>query len=252
LRYRLASRFSVAGDLRFISHHDTLRLCHRALARADIPVRYSEGFNPLPRVRISLPRPVGVASLDEQLLIELTSETPPDAVVSGLGAQMPTGITLRAARLLADDDSQQPQGVQYALPIDPSLHGPIAEQASQFLARDEVIVARLHTKSGPPKMVNIRPYITTIDVTSQRTTWWQVVSQAGTARVTEVLEAVGLSARDHLHHLCRTQVSYARRLAASASDAGAARTCNSHPSEGQRGTVIEALEESAREAENHP
>lgn len=215
-------------------------------------MRYSEGFNPLPRVRISLPRPVGVASLDEQLLIELTSETPPDAIVSRLGAQMPAGITLGSAQQLADDDRQQPQGVRYALPIDPSLHGPIAERASQFLARDEVIVVRLHTKSGPTKMVNIRPYITTIDVTPRQATWWQIVSQAGTARVTEVLEAVGLPARDHLQRLCRTQVSYASRHAASASDDGTARTCSSHPSEGQRGTTIEALEESASEAEDHP
>ncbi|GAF87148.1 unnamed protein product, partial [marine sediment metagenome] len=61
-RERWVFGYDVDGDLRFISHHDMLRLFARSLARAALPVRFSEGFNPHPRLSIPLPRPVGVAS----------------------------------------------------------------------------------------------------------------------------------------------------------------------------------------------
>ncbi|MBN1844663.1 MAG: DUF2344 domain-containing protein, partial [Sedimentisphaerales bacterium] len=42
--------FDVEGDLRFLSHRDTLRCWQRALTRATVPLRYSQGFNPHPRL----------------------------------------------------------------------------------------------------------------------------------------------------------------------------------------------------------
>src|SRR3990172_12981655 len=77
-RYRWLFAYSIDGDLRFISHHDTLRLFRRALARADLPVRFSEGFNPHPRIMIPLPRPVGIASRAEGLVVETVGLIDPD------------------------------------------------------------------------------------------------------------------------------------------------------------------------------
>ena len=74
--------FSVTGDLRFISHRDTLRLLQRAVARADLPVRFSEGYNPHPRIAIPLPRPVGVASDDEAVVIEF------ERIIDGIRIQL--------------------------------------------------------------------------------------------------------------------------------------------------------------------
>ena len=67
-RCRCALEYTIGGDLRFISHRDTLRLFQRAVARAALPVRFTEGFNPHPRMMIPLPRPVGVASQAETLV----------------------------------------------------------------------------------------------------------------------------------------------------------------------------------------
>ena len=80
MRHRLAIRYAIKGDLRFLSHQDTLRLFQRAFNRAGIPIRFSEGFNPRPRISIAMPRPVGVESCDELLVIELASWADPDAV----------------------------------------------------------------------------------------------------------------------------------------------------------------------------
>ena len=61
-RHAATMCYSLDGDLRFISHHDELRMLVRALTRARWPLAYSQGFNPKPRVVIPLPRSVGMAS----------------------------------------------------------------------------------------------------------------------------------------------------------------------------------------------
>ncbi len=55
-RLRAALEFALAGDLRFLAHHDELRLLTRALVRAGWPLAYSQGFNPRPRLVLPLPR----------------------------------------------------------------------------------------------------------------------------------------------------------------------------------------------------
>ncbi len=69
-----AIRFRIGGALRFLSHAETARLWQRACTRAALPVRYSQGFNPHPRMSLPLPRPVGVAADEELLVVKLCDE----------------------------------------------------------------------------------------------------------------------------------------------------------------------------------
>ena len=88
----MAIRFVIEGDLRFISHHDTMRLFERALSRAQLPVRFSKGFNPGPRLSLPLPRSVGIASGVELLAVELDDAIEPAVVLGTLSEQMPAGL----------------------------------------------------------------------------------------------------------------------------------------------------------------
>ena len=56
-RIRLALWFAIAGDLRYLSHRDTMRAWQRVFVRAQMPLRYSQGFNPHLRFSLPLPRP---------------------------------------------------------------------------------------------------------------------------------------------------------------------------------------------------
>jgi radical SAM-linked protein len=185
-----------------------LRLFERALARAKVPVRHSQGFNPQPRMRIALPRPVGVASLDELLVVEVTSEESPDEVLNRLRLEMPPGIVLIAAELLNDGDRRQPCEVWYSLEIETSIYTEVAQRAADFLSKDSVMVDRVTPKSRACKAINIRQYISAVEVTPQRVTWSQTITQEGSARPGEVLEALGLASCDHLHRLCRQKTVY--------------------------------------------
>jgi radical SAM-linked protein len=69
---RMRLRLQKAGPLRFISHLDWVRLLHRAIARAKVPVAYSQGFNPKPKVSLGPALALFVESLGEYVDIDLT------------------------------------------------------------------------------------------------------------------------------------------------------------------------------------
>ena len=173
-----------------------------------MPVRHSQGFNPQPRMRIALPRPVGVASQDELLVVEAASEEPPDDVLNRLRPEMPRGIVLIAAELLDAGDRRQPCEAWYSLEIETSTYTEVARRAVDFLSKDCVMVNRVTPKSKTGRAINIRPYISAIEVTPQGVTWSQTITQEGTARLGEVLDALGLASRDYLHRLCRRKTLY--------------------------------------------
>ena len=75
------------GDLRFISHLDWLRMMYRAVSRAKLPVAYSRGFNPRPKIAFSPALPLFTEALSEYIDIELTERL--DDVKSRLNPYLP-------------------------------------------------------------------------------------------------------------------------------------------------------------------
>lgn len=92
-------RWMIDGDMRFISHRDTLRLFARAALRAGLEMRYSQGFNPRPRLILPLPRSVGMAGDDEVALLGLAEPCDSGGVAVTLEQQMPEGISIRSVEM---------------------------------------------------------------------------------------------------------------------------------------------------------
>ncbi len=88
--------FEKTGPIRFISHLDLTRAFHRAFSRAEIPLKFSEGFSPHPKFAFGLPLSVGTESLAEVADFSLKAEyhKSADEILSALQKQMPRGITL--------------------------------------------------------------------------------------------------------------------------------------------------------------
>lgn len=84
-------------EIRYISHLDYSRTMERAIRRANMPVAYSEGFNPHMKVAYASALAVGVTSEAEYADVELTEEVPVDRFVSELSHQLPAGIELKQA-----------------------------------------------------------------------------------------------------------------------------------------------------------
>lgn len=83
------------GDrVKYISHLDFIRCFNRAFKRANIPVKYSNGFNPHILLNIALPCPVGVSSVCEMLDIELTEKISCDDFASSMTKALPCDIKI--------------------------------------------------------------------------------------------------------------------------------------------------------------
>jgi radical SAM-linked protein len=91
---RLRIRFAKRGRLRFTSHRDFQRAFERALRRADVPIAYSQGFSPHPRISYAGAAPTGAASEAEYLEIAVTSPCDPAAVGQALDAALPPGLDI--------------------------------------------------------------------------------------------------------------------------------------------------------------
>ena len=89
---RLRVRYAKRGRLRFTSHRDFSRAFERALVRAQVPMAYSSGFNPHPRISYAGAAPTGSASEAEYLEIGLAVEIDPDDVRARLDEALPPGL----------------------------------------------------------------------------------------------------------------------------------------------------------------
>jgi len=89
---RLRVRYAKRGRARFTSHRDFGRAFERALRRAGVPMAYSSGFSPHPRISYANASPTGAASEAEYLEIGLAEVCPPTAVQAALDAALPPGL----------------------------------------------------------------------------------------------------------------------------------------------------------------
>ncbi len=91
---RLRIRFKRGEEIKFISHLDIMRLWERALRRAQIPLAYSEGFSPRPRISLAAPLPVGVTGEAELMDVFVTRNVSPHWFTAAVNQQLPPGIEM--------------------------------------------------------------------------------------------------------------------------------------------------------------
>lgn len=101
----IRSKFNKSGHLKYISHLDLMRLMNRALRRADIPVVYTQGFNPQPRISFATALSLGVESEGEYVDIELSEHIPEQQFIESLNDKLPDGIKIIKVSYVNDKKS---------------------------------------------------------------------------------------------------------------------------------------------------
>lgn len=190
-----------------------MRFWPRAAIRAQLPLRWGQGFNPRPRISLPLPRPVGVASDDELLVLELEPqgdppvELAPAHVLEKLQPQIVAGIQLLDARRVTG--VPQPVSVEYVVCLDCGIPNPQSEMDS-FLAATSRVIDRSTDAQGGTRKVDVRGFVQALeyDAASRTLRMTLDVSNAGTARPTEILTAIGLDAAPIAHRIVRTRVRW--------------------------------------------
>jgi radical SAM-linked protein len=146
---KLRVRYAKRGRLRFSSTRDFQRALERALRRAAVPMAFSAGFHPHPKISYANAAPTGSASEAEYFEISVTDRVDPQRVRAALDAALPDGLDVLevieaapgalADRLQASDWVMQFRGMTV---------GSLADAAARLLAQERVEVTRV-MKNGP-------------------------------------------------------------------------------------------------------
>lgn len=172
-RVKLRLRFAKVGKIRWTSHRDLARMWERAFRRIDLPLAYSEGFSPRPRVSFGLALPTGYESVAEYLDVELTGldEVDLTTITDRLSAALPVGVDATAVTVLEPGTpSLQEDVVSCAwrwLAAPAEGHGPVeagdlAARVAAALAAPALEVTR--SRKGMPVVEDVRPGIENLAV----------------------------------------------------------------------------------------
>nr|WP_218855718.1 TIGR03936 family radical SAM-associated protein [Nocardioides daedukensis] len=140
-------RYAKRGRLRFTSHRDFSRAFERAVFRARVPMAYSSGFNPHPRISYAGAAPTGSASEAEYLEIALAEVVDPVAIHQLLEESLPDGLDILEVVIAGPGSlADHLQASRWLIDLDLELS--VAEDAvAKFLAAEEISVERM-TKKG--------------------------------------------------------------------------------------------------------
>lgn len=160
--------FSRGAVLRFLSQLDMMRLWERALRRAGLPLRYSQGYHPHPRLSLALPLVVGTTAAAEWLELELASAILPAEMCARLSPQLPKGIKLGwigqacwEAPALASLLRGAEYEVELAQPLELDW---LREKLQRFLEADSWMVEEWH--KGKRRMRDVRQGVAELSLES--------------------------------------------------------------------------------------
>ena len=146
-------KFEKMNVLKFISHLDVTRTMKTALTRAGIPVWYTEGFNPHPKISFGYPLSIGTESVCEFLDMRIEREISMADIISQLNCELTDEMYVYDA-YEAKTDANDVAFADYTVKICTTGGGPaMAGKIAAVLARDEVFMTK-KTKSGE-KEINI-------------------------------------------------------------------------------------------------
>jgi radical SAM-linked protein len=156
---RIRVRYSKAGRLRFISAIDLARVWERALRRADLPIAYSEGFSPHPKVSFTDALPLGYASTGEYAELAFSFPIDVDAGTQALNAFFPEGIEVLDAVGVADGAPRFAKWLHASCwdVVYPQATPRLAESVAAARTADTLPVER--ERKGETRRVDLRPAI---------------------------------------------------------------------------------------------
>jgi len=204
---RIRITFGKFGTLRFVGHLDLAKTWERVLRRAQVPLEYTQGFNPRPRMQFAAALPVGVTSESEYLDIWLTERLGgqfPDDWVGRLTSTSPAGLQIYRLVEVPIKEAALPTQVtssEYVITLtDPGL------TPAELEARVEALLARpTIERRGHKKAYDLRPLILDLSIDPEgRLIAHLKTGEKANGRPDELLDALGLDlwqAHVHRRHL---------------------------------------------------
>jgi radical SAM-linked protein len=188
-----------------------MRVVALMVARASLPVRYTEGFNPHPRLSLACPRPVGMTSRDDVLVAVLDEPVEAGDILARLNAEAPEGMTFTRADPL--DRTPQPVAMTCTLALAPARAGQVRARLDELAGLASWNVQRAKGGREPAakdaaRCVDIKPLVERMAVEDDTLVAALRPRDGRWARPAELLELLALDPRGDLARMERTKVEY--------------------------------------------
>ncbi len=159
---RVRLDYTKTGRARFISHLEMIEVLAGALRRAAVPIAFSGGFHPQPRMRFSPGLPVGAESDCEMVDVDLAEARDPQQISDALNRELPEGLSVVAARevsLRCTSPDRELSGFRYRIDIGSlQTDGGTVDAALAAFALADKFPVRRHTKRGM-REVDALPFV---------------------------------------------------------------------------------------------
>ncbi len=155
----LRIKFKKVGSLQYISHLDLVRTMHKIIVRSKLPLWYTEGFNPKPKMIFAAPLSIGTESLCEFMDLRLIDDIPAEEVKERLNSNMTDEMQVIDA-YYTEDKLTDMKWLSYAIGIKTdNATASLAEKCRAYLLGESVTVSKKAKPREEAKTVDIRPLI---------------------------------------------------------------------------------------------
>ncbi len=199
-KYRLRITFAKKTAVKYISHLDLMLAWERALRRAGIPLAYSQGFNPRPKIQAASGLPLGTTGSAEILDIITIQPVPLIEAMRKIGPALPAGITIHTIEEIppkAPTLQNLLRQADYEVNVETSLSADtLNERIAQLLAAETITHTR--RRKGKIEQFDLRPWLHNLQLqqTDGQTACLLMrltAGQHGNLRPETVLETLGLA-----------------------------------------------------------
>jgi radical SAM-linked protein len=212
-RYRWRLTYAKKQLLKYIAHLDLMLAWERALRRAQIPLAYSQGFNPRPKIQAASGLPVGTSGAAEIIDIITTAPLDPTDALARIRAALPVGIelhALEAAPLKTPALQQLLRQANYRVQVETELPpAELTRRIEALLAAGQLVQSRVRRQQA--EEVDLRPWLHELRLETLAGGVAHVhmrltAGQFGNLRPEAILDALGLG--DHWAEIERTRLIF--------------------------------------------
>jgi radical SAM-linked protein len=189
---RIRITFVKQGALRYTGHLDLHKLWERAARRAELPLAYSQGFHPQPKMNMAAALPLGFSSRCEVLDMKLEHDIPLDSLATRLNATLPSGLQVLDVEPVDDRApalQTQVASAEYEVTLTESADGSALKRKL-----DSVMESTSLPRERRGKTYDLRPLIEALDLLADDKIFMRLAAREGaTGRPEEVLDTLGIA-----------------------------------------------------------
>jgi len=193
--------YSKQGQAKYFGHLEMVNVFLRAVKRAGIQVKYSEGFHPKPKISFDDPLPIGIESDRERLIMKVPGSIDPDAVTQALNTQLPEGLVIISSKFMAPIAKPEvPGSSAYQVTLRDGQFN--EDDLRSFNNRSEVTIS-LSNRKGKLKKIDLKDMVKDIEWLDSRQLRISLSAETGkTLRPAHILGPI--------FHISEDQIKLAR------------------------------------------